>query len=83
MFGLSGETLARVHGDQNLKRAVHEFRIHLSRHDVDEWFEHAVMAYLKHQSVCAAGPSCDELAALWRALIAARDALLAALGVTR
>lgn len=37
VFGMSGETLARVHGDQLLKSVSREMRDHLVNHPVADW----------------------------------------------
>lgn len=37
VFGLSGDTLARVHGDQQIKRICNAMRRHLDSHPVEEW----------------------------------------------
>lgn len=37
VFGLSGDTLARVHGEQVLKRALADLRHHLSSHSFEDW----------------------------------------------
>lgn len=42
-------------------------------------YDDAVMAYLRHQTTCQHGPDCATLSTLWTALVAARDALEAAL----
>lgn len=37
VFGLSGETLARIHGEQHLKRKIAALRRHMANHPVDDW----------------------------------------------
>lgn len=37
VFGLSGTTLAMVHGEQMVKRASNTMRLHLRGHDVLDW----------------------------------------------
>ncbi len=36
-FGMSGDTLARVHAEQVAKRAVHDMHRHLESHTVEQW----------------------------------------------
>lgn len=37
VFGLTGDTLARIHGDQQIKRICAAMRRHLDSHPVEEW----------------------------------------------
>lgn len=37
VFGMSGDTLARVHGEQQLKRICSQMRHHLDSHPFEEW----------------------------------------------
>ena len=37
IFGMSGDTLARVHGEQQIKRICGSMRRHLSSHTAEEW----------------------------------------------
>lgn len=37
VFGLSGQTLAMIHAEQEAKRTVADLRRHLSTHPVDDW----------------------------------------------
>lgn len=37
IFGMSGDTLARVHGEQQLKRTCSQMRHHLDSHPFEEW----------------------------------------------
>lgn len=36
-FGMSGDTLARIHADQRVERASDDMRTHLKGHAVEEW----------------------------------------------
>lgn len=44
VFGMSGETLARIHGEQELKRTLHDIRRHLEDHTFEEWLPELVQA---------------------------------------
>ena len=44
VFGMSGDTLARVHGEQSLKRTARELRIHLANHPYEDWLEELLEA---------------------------------------
>lgn len=37
IFGMSGDTLARIHGEQQIKRICHAMRRHLASHPAEEW----------------------------------------------
>lgn len=37
VFGMSGDTLARVHGEQQIKRICASLRRHLDSHPAEEW----------------------------------------------
>ncbi len=37
VFGMSGDTLARVHGEQQIKRICGSMRRHLDSHSAEEW----------------------------------------------
>lgn len=41
-FGMSGDTLARVHAEQLAKRVSNEMRGHLEQHSVIDWLEAVV-----------------------------------------
>jgi hypothetical protein len=39
VFGMSGDTLARVHAEQTATRAARDMRQHLADHKPDEWLQ--------------------------------------------
>jgi hypothetical protein len=43
IFGMSGDTLARVHGEQNLKRGISNLRRHMGKHTPDDWIRLIIM----------------------------------------
>lgn len=38
-FGMTGDTLARIHADQAATRAAQEMRAHLATHTPEDWVE--------------------------------------------